>query len=719
MLHLSDKVILLPGIGEIYQKLLRNYDIVSIADLLMTFPKKRYYIDVINAPIVHNAATIVSVDEQAQSSCIKQSTEIAINCKIEKVLKYAKHCILYCKNAHNQTIQTTIFNTKLIQFLYTGREICICGNDDNSRTPNAITDKIMIKNARIIPSLQQNIAIIKYGLDHIHDAAISKAINFAISQIDMHDPLMNYAQQFYDHNAQMISDIPNLQDALKWAHNSFDTHHIECANRRFALNEALLYMKSIDALKNLYHMHDDVALVHNKDGHDINRMNADGDMQLDFDIKRDFDVKRDFDMKLDFDIKRDFDVQLDFDLTISQRAALYEIQTDLQSAQPMLRILYGDVGSGKSIVAFLSMIYASRAGKQALLLVPTEILAQQHYESILKVYSTHANVFLVNAGMSKSKKERIIYPDNAIIIGTHALLYQVEKFPNIGLLVIDEQHKFGVLQRMLSITKAYHCLMMTATPIPRTFEMAMRGILKQSQIASEFRQRTIHKFFVQMRNLQSIYTKIAKVLQQNKSIFWVCPLIDISKYKDSGNVTHRYNDLHQQFGERVVYLHSKMSAQMKDEIMSSFKSKPGMILVSTTMIEVGVNIPHADVMVIENAELFGLAQLYQLMGRIGRGYDDGECYFLLGNMSAQARERMAAIKNAQSGLELAQDDANIRGTGHIFGTKQSGYSGYRFIDIHKDADLLDLARAYIDADSALDMSSLELLHGMQTDVVLR
>jgi ATP-dependent DNA helicase RecG len=701
MLRLSDKVILLPGIGEIYQKLLQNYDIVSIADLLMTFPKKRYYIDVISTPIGNNDTPIVSVDEQTRTSCNQQPTEIAINCKIEKVLKYAKHCILHCKNAHNQTIQTTIFNTKSIQFLYPGREICICGNSDNSHTPNAITDKItitdkiIIKNARIMPSSQQNIAIIKYGLDRIHDAAISKAINFAISHIDMHDPLIKCAQQYYDHNTQIISDIPNLQDALNWIHNSFNTHHIERANRRFALNEAVLYMKSIDTLKNLYNMHDYVALIHNKDGHDIRSLTADGYIYL------------------------GCDMHLDFELTISQRAALDEIQADLQSARPMLRILYGDVGSGKSIVAFLSMIYASRSGKQALLLVPTEILAQQHYQSILKVYSAHANVFLVSAGMSKSKKDRIIYPDNAIIIGTHALLYQVEKFPNIGLLVIDEQHKFGVLQRMLSITKAYHCLMMTATPIPRTFEMAMRGILKQSQIASEFRQRTIHKSFVQMRNLQSIYAKIAKVLQQNKSIFWVCPLIDISKYKDSGNVTHRYNDLSQQFGECVVYLHSKMSAQMKDEIMYSFKSKPGMILVSTTMIEVGVNIPHADIMVIENAELFGLAQLYQLMGRIGRGYDDGECYFLLGNMSSQARERMTAIKHAQSGLELANDDANIRGTGHIFGTKQSGFSGYRFIDIHKDADLLDLARAYINLDSALDVSSLELLHGMQTDAVLR
>lgn len=693
MISLSDSISIIPGIGAIYAKILHKYNINTVADLLMTLPKKRTYIKVINHKI--------------RSEDIVDANIFAMNCTIVKVYSNKKFCVLQCQNTENHSIQTALFGIKSSKLLYTGREICIYGKFSLKNTDQ--TDQIIINDAKVLLSHQTHIAIVKYNIDKIHDAKLHKMINFILSKIDIKDPIdlvlqcINNNEYHHMYNmhltnttyksksfASIIKSIPHVITALHNIHNSFDEYQIKLGLRRLALNEALLYVKSLSVFKSQnIKNHTNYSIINRYTSqiysHNIEYNNS---LQQYLDISK---------------------LHLQFKLTDSQKQAIHDIIQDLIKDSHMFRVLYGDVGSGKSIVAFLSLIYTSQSGKQAILLAPTDILATQHYASICEIYPNENILFIT--GKNKSSKPTI-YPNNAIIIGTHAILYKAQEFQNIGLLIVDEQHKFGVMQRMLTTNTTYNYLSMTATPIPRTFAMAMKGIIQQSHIKSEFRQRAIRKFFVQMHNIHKIYDHISTTLSKGRSIFWVCTLINKSAYKkDFSNVMDRCHDLINKFGEdRVIYLHSKMKQFEKDKIIDTFYNQPGMVMVSTTMIEVGVNVPHADIMVIENAEMFGLAQLYQLMGRVGRGNHPGECYFLLGKISEDAKSRMIAIRDAHSGLDLAKHDANIRGYGCIFGTEQSGSTEYKFFDIEQDDNLVAICRTVFDILPNLDIESIRHLH---------
>lgn len=386
--------------------------------------------------------------------------------------------------------------------------------------------------------------------------------------------------------------------------------------------------------------------------------------------------------------------RLGFPLTEDQQKSWAEIRADLLSNDRMLRILYGDVGSGKTFVAFLALLFCYSAGKQAALLAPTEILARQHFE-LMSTLMPEVNLVLLTRNERKKSVYAKIESEKCIIIGTHAIIQEKVKFNSLGLLVIDEQHRFGVLQRMaINRDLCYNVLLMTATPIPRTLKLSTTGPIKTSQILSRpQKHRSIDVRLLHDERLEEICEKVKSLLEEGDSIFWVCPLIEKSERKNGMDVTTRAAFLRERFGDLVAMLHGRLDIATKKEILDDFFHGRKRILVSTTVIEVGINIPHANTMVIENSEVFGLAQLYQLMGRVGRGAQSGRCYFVYSNKASLGR--LSVLQRCKSGFEIAENDLRIRGFGNLLGSEQTGFFSFRFLNQEKDEEVMLSAQDYV------------------------
>lgn len=398
---------------------------------------------------------------------------------------------------------------------------------------------------------------------------------------------------------------------------------------------------------------------------------------------------------------------LPFPLTNAQKRVLKEIRADLGSNAQMNRLLQGDVGSGKTIVALMTMLLAVDNGFQACLMAPTEILATQHYQSISALLqNTGINVALLT-GSSKTKERRILDEQLqegslSILIGTHALLEDKVQFANLGLAIIDEQHRFGVEQRAKLWRKNSlppHILVMTATPIPRTLAMSVYGDLDVSVIdelpPGRKPIKTIHHF--ENRRAET-YEFVKKEIDKGRQAYVVYPLIEESEALDFKNLTEGYEYISASFPlpkYKVSIVHGKLKPAEKDAEMERFVRNETQIMVATTVIEVGVNVPNASVMVIESAERFGLSQLHQLRGRVGRGSEQSYCILLTGNkMSNDTRTRMETMVRTNDGFEIAEVDLKLRGPGDLMGTQQSGVLALKIADIVKDQEILKAARAY-------------------------
>jgi ATP-dependent DNA helicase RecG len=387
-----------------------------------------------------------------------------------------------------------------------------------------------------------------------------------------------------------------------------------------------------------------------------------------------------------------------FSLTTSQLQALREIDADLAAPQKMLRLLQGDVGSGKTILALLAMLRAVEAGAQAALLAPTEILAKQHLSTIQKL-SPVPVAFL--SGNVKGKARTAILENLAtgkipLLVGTHAIFQKHVAFQNLALAVIDEQHRFGVDQRLAFAAKGptTDLLVMTATPIPRSLLLTHWGEMDISRITEKPAGRkpittTMHK----LSALEKVFAAIARAIARGGRIYWVCPLVTESEFLDATAAKHRYDTLREKFGDIVALAHGQMDSFARDQALKNFQTGAAKILVATTVIEVGVDVPEANVMVIEHAERFGLAQLHQLRGRVGRGAAASFCLLLHDDkLSATTKKRLAFLKQTEDGFLIADEDFRSRGPGDYLGTKQSGLPGYRLADPEKHEDLLPMAR---------------------------
>lgn len=390
-----------------------------------------------------------------------------------------------------------------------------------------------------------------------------------------------------------------------------------------------------------------------------------------------------------------------FDLTGAQKTALDEIWRDLAAPERMLRLLQGDVGSGKTIVALLAMARVVESGRQAALMAPTEILARQHYERIAPLAEAVGIRVGVFTGRDKAAARRKILEQMAagdvdIIVGTHALFQEAIAFHDLGLAVVDEQHRFGVQQRLALGEKSPDAdmLLMTATPIPRTLVLTFYGDMEVSLLNEKPPGRTpVTTRAAPLERLDEITAAVGRAIGSGARVYWICPLVEESEALDVAAAEERHAVLRERLGPTVGLLHGKMSARDKDAAMQRFASGTDNVLVATTVVEVGVDVPEATIMVIEHAERFGLAQLHQLRGRVGRGADASSCVLLYrGPLGQVAEARLRIMRETEDGFRIAEEDLKLRGQGEILGTRQSGAPDFRFLRPEHDVDLIASAR---------------------------
>ena len=396
--------------------------------------------------------------------------------------------------------------------------------------------------------------------------------------------------------------------------------------------------------------------------------------------------------------------KLNFKLTNDQKKSLSDINKDLSSNSKMFRLLQGDVGSGKTIVALVSALSVINSNFQVALMAPTEILARQHYSLAKKLFPENISIELLSSKSENIDKKRIIkeLKNNKIkmIFGTHAIFQKKILFNKLGYIIIDEQHKFGVRQRkLLSDKGGDNCdvLLMSATPIPRTLTMSVYGDMDVSIIREKPNNRKEVKTYSKLETkMDDVIKFVKKEITQGNQVFWVCPLIEESKKLDHQSSVNKYEYLNKIFPNKVALLHGKIENEEKEEILYKFLNKKYSILVSTTIIEVGIDFPNANVIIIENANKFGLSQLHQLRGRVGRGNKQASCILMFkSNLSVNAKKRINILKNSSDGFEISEEDMRLRGFGDLLGFKQSGAKNFRLADPIQNEDLFILAEKQI------------------------
>ncbi|MFC7050251.1 ATP-dependent DNA helicase RecG [Emcibacter nanhaiensis] len=396
--------------------------------------------------------------------------------------------------------------------------------------------------------------------------------------------------------------------------------------------------------------------------------------------------------------------KLPYRLTNSQQECIAEINTDLASPHSMMRLLQGDVGSGKTVVAMVAMLAAVQSGAQAALLAPTEILARQHYDSLTEMSEGLDIRIEVLTGRDKGKARERLLADLAageidILVGTHALFQKDVVYHDLALAVIDEQHRFGVEQRLAVAAKGtsgqgMDMLAMTATPIPRTLTLTAYGDMDVSRLTEKPPGRLpVDTRTISLNRLDEVVRSLQRPLEGGARIYWICPLVEESEKSDLAAAEERFRQLDQIFPGRVGLVHGKMKGPEKDKVMAAFAGGALDVLVATTVIEVGVNVPEATVMVIEHAERFGLAQLHQLRGRVGRGSGQSVCLLLYGHLGSEnARARMKIMRETEDGFRIAEEDLRLRGAGELLGTRQSGMPDFKVASLEFHSDLIPMAR---------------------------
>ena len=403
---------------------------------------------------------------------------------------------------------------------------------------------------------------------------------------------------------------------------------------------------------------------------------------------------------------------LPFSLTGDQEKVIRELDEDLMRPSPMLRLLQGDVGAGKTVVAFAAAVRAKAGGYQTAMMAPTEILASQHHINAKKMLEPLGIKTLLLTGKMKAKEKReanaaISSGEVDIVFGTHALIQKNVDFKNLSLVIIDEQHRFGVRQRLALSEKQNTAppdvLVMTATPIPRTLALTMYGDMDISILREKPPGRTpIHTTVMPAEKLGEVVAALGRVAAKGEQVYWVCPLVEESEKTDLAAATQRFEQIHEAYGDDAVLLHGRMKPAEKEKIMADFKAGKHKIMVATTVIEVGVDVPQATTMVIEHAERFGLSQLHQLRGRVGRGAEKSHCILLYANpMGHFAGQRLQVMRDTDDGFEIAEKDHELRGPGETLGTQQAGHQISRVANL-ADTPLIvkarDTAQELMDTD---------------------
>lgn len=435
-------------------------------------------------------------------------------------------------------------------------------------------------------------------------------------------------------------------------------------------------------------------------------------------------------------IARQIETALPFSLTGSQVDALKAIRTDLASNNRMLRLLQGDVGSGKTVVALLAAATVIEAGRQAALMAPTEILARQHMKTIVPLAEAAGLRVALLTGREKGRARENLLAALAggeidLVIGTHALFQEGVAFRDLALAIVDEQHRFGVHQRLALASKgeAVDVLVMTATPIPRTLVLTYFGDMESSELREKpAGRKPIDTRAIPSDRIDEIVARLGAALAEGRRAYWICPLVEESENSDLAAAEARFAELRMHFGDKVGLVHGKMKGAEKDAAMTAFAAGETQLLVATTVVEVGVDVPEASIIVIEHAERFGLAQLHQLRGRVGRGDAASTCILLYRRpLGEVARQRLEALRSSEDGFFLAEEDLRLRGEGDVLGTRQSGFPGFRLARLDVHGNLLPRARAealeIVQNDSDLigerGVALRILLHIFERDVAVK
>ena len=393
---------------------------------------------------------------------------------------------------------------------------------------------------------------------------------------------------------------------------------------------------------------------------------------------------------------------LPYQLTKAQQNVWYEIERDLRGERLMARLVQGDVGSGKTIIAFLAMIMAAENGYQSAVMVPTEVLARQHYEALTKLLEenhlleAYRPILLTGSNTVREKREiyaKIASGEVRMIVGTHALIQEKVEYESLSLVITDEQHRFGVRQREMFSTKGNkpNVLVMSATPIPRTLGIILYGDLDISVIDElPARRLPIKNCVVDTSYRPKAYRFIENQVREGRQVYVICPMVEESEGMEGENVLDYAETLRRILPSDITVeiLHGQMKPKEKNQVMEEFSSGKIQVLVSTTVVDVGVNVPNATVMMVENAERFGLAQLHQLRGRVGRGEFQSYCIFVHGKDQAEKSKRLQILNQSNDGFYIAQEDLKLRGPGDLFGVKQSGVLEFGIADIFRDASIM-------------------------------
>lgn len=653
---LDESVSHVKGIGEKSEELLASMGIHSISDLLEYFPV-RYEMFEMKPLAELNHQEKVTIIGKVMSDPVLQ------------FYRRRKSRISFLFEVEGIPIRVVIFNRPYLQQQIKKDDVyTFTGKWDQHRLQ--ITVQHYQKG-----SVQQTTDIqpIYSGKGHLTSTRLKFMIRQALKQYG------NFVEEILPTSFLKMYKLPDRKTAIFMIHQPNSKEALKHAKRRLVYEEFLLFQLKMQLLRK-YRRKEVKGLAQNYNQNKV----------------------------------ENFINSLPFQLTDAQKRVVSEILQDMKSPFQMNRLLQGDVGSGKTVVAAISLYAAVTAGNQTALMVPTEILAEQHYQSLKEIFHNQMNIELLTGSVQGKKRKEILEQvenhEINLLIGTHALIQEPVQFDQLGLVIIDEQHRFGVQQRRKLRSKGSQpdVLFMTATPIPRTLAITSFGDMDVSIIDElPSGRKKIETYWVKENMLERILKFIDDRVQKGEQAYVICPLIEESDKLDIQNAIDVYEMLRQYFKGHISIglMHGRLSSKDKDEVMQAFVQKRIQVLVSTTVVEVGVNVPNATVMVIYDADRFGLSQLHQLRGRVGRGDLQSYCILIADAKSEQSRERMKIMVETDDGFRLAEEDLKLRGAGDFFGEKQSGLPEFKIADMIQDYRALETARK--DAAAIVSRNLLE------------
>lgn len=644
----QSKISELKGIGEKTEKLFQKMGVYTVGDLIRYYP--RGY-DVYEEPV--SVGELEEGKVQAVTGVIYGRVQTGGNRGMQVTTTYIKDL--------TGTLKVIWFRMPFLRnTLKSGSQITVRGRVISKKNQLVMEHPEIYSPSESYDEKLNTMQPVYPLTAGITNNAVTKAVRQALDHLDL-------SQDFLPSDIRLSFHLAEYNYALRGIHFPMDKQEFYHARNRLVFEEFLVFV---------------LALRRTREKSER--------AENEFGIEKRWEIE-------------EFLASLPYELTGAQKKVWQEIQKEMCGPYVMSRLIQGDVGSGKTIIAVLALMLAGLNGLQGAMMAPTEVLAKQHYESVTKLFEEHQiplKVELLTGSMTAKEKrlayERIASGEVQVVLGTHALIQEKAVYQNLALVVTDEQHRFGVRQREALAGKGRmpHILVMSATPIPRTLAIILYGDLDISVIDELPANRLpIKNCVVDTGYRQTAYRFMQKQVTEGRQCYVICPMVEESEAMEAENVTDYAAMLQEELGSSICVapLHGKMKQAQKDEIMEAFSRNEIQVLVSTTVIEVGINVSNATVMMVENAERFGLAQLHQLRGRVGRGCHQSYCIFMSGSKTKETKKRLEILNKSNDGFYIANEDLKLRGPGDLFGIRQSGLMDFRIGDVFQDADVLKQA----------------------------